>query len=149
LVSCYTGGGTGQSVSQLYVFQVNDEKVEVFYVDINHLVDLLNNKISMMYDIKTNIITISSEEKLIATDSLIGRDGIPEGFYCGKFIHYVLNNDTAKVSCEPVIILQEPAPTDSYLKNVSLEAKIKFEYDSNGKIIGFNIGEITAVNKQR
>lgn len=143
-VSCLTGTGTGTSVSQLYVFQVNDE-AEVFYVDINRLVELLNNKISMTYDSTNNIMTVYSEGKQIATDSLIGTGGIPEGFYCGKFIHYEFGNDSVKVICKPVINLRERAPTDSYLEKVSLEADIIFEYDGNGKIIGFNIGEITAV----
>lgn len=108
-------------------------------MDINHLVDLLNNKIVMTYDSTNNIVTVYSEGKQIATDCMIGgSEGIQEGFYRGKFIHYVFNNGTVKVNCEPVIILQERDPTDSYLKNGFLEADIKFEYDSNGIINGFD-----------
>ncbi|HWT75116.1 MAG TPA: hypothetical protein VN258_10415 [Mobilitalea sp.] len=147
LISCLTGTGTGLSVSQLYVIQVNNDKAEAFYVDVDHLIKLLQNKLSMTYDAKNNIVTINSEGNQIATDSLIGAEGIPKGFYCGNFIDYRLNNESVRVNSQPVYIDKERAGIDNYLENISLEADIKFEYDSDGKIIGFDIGEITAVNK--
>jgi len=144
-VSCHTGNGTGMSLSQLYVFQIKD-KAKEFYVDINRLVELLNNKLIMTYDFKNNIMTIYSEGKQIATDHLIMSDVIPDGFYCGKFIAYKFNDNGINVICDPILNTKGQS-VDNQLANISLESDIKFQYDKNGKIIGFDIGEITAVKK--
>jgi Antirepressor regulating drug resistance, predicted signal transduction N-terminal membrane component len=146
-VFCATGTGTGRSISELYIFQVNNNEVESYYVDINKLVDLLTNKLGMTYDTESKTMTIYSEGKQIATDTLIGHDGIPKEFYCGDFIGYKWNKDVVEVICDPTINLQNQVGIPSYLKNVSFEADINFKYDSNGKIIGFDIGELAAVKK--
>ena len=146
-VFCHTGSGTGRSISQLYIFQVKDNKVEAFYVDCSKLSDLFNAKLGMKYDKTNKIMTVYSEGKQIATDTVIGNEGTPEGFYCGEFIDYEWNEDVIKVNCIPTINLQNQVGIPSYLVNVSFQADINFEYGNNGKIIGFDIGKIVAVNK--
>lgn len=144
-VSCSTGTGTGMATSELYVFQINNNEVEPYYVDINELTELLINKLDMIYNTTSKNMTIYMEGKQIATDTLIGNEGIPERFYIGDFIYYVMDGDTIRVICKPTIYLQDQVGIPSYLESVSFEADINFNVNSNGKIIGFGIGELVVI----
>ncbi len=152
-VSCHTGGGTGVSVSELYVFQVDNNQVEPYYVDINDLANSLSDKIAMAYDAESKRVTVSSAGKEIITDSLFtigGADGantVPDSFYCGDQISYIIDGDSIRVSWVPTLYTQEGSGAQCYLENlVSLEADISFIYDSHGDISGFDIGEVKAEN---
>lgn len=87
---------------------------------------------------------LNEDDKPITADYLIDNDVNPTQFYCGNFISYIIDDEMVKVICKPAINIQE-RPIGSYLKKNSLEAEIKFEYDGNGKIIRFDLGEITTV----
>lgn len=132
------------SLYELYIFQVNSG-LEPFYVNINNLVELFNTKITMSYDSNSKLMSVYSDGKQITTDYLMDRDVNPTGYSFGSFISYTINNETVKVIGKPAIGIQERL-INTYLKNTCLEAEIRFEYDSNSKIIGFDLGEVTAVS---
>ncbi|HBN83459.1 MAG TPA: hypothetical protein DDZ89_06400, partial [Clostridiales bacterium] len=151
-VNCHTGSGTGVAVSELYVFRVDNNQIEPYYIDINDLVNRLGEQISISYDSDYEKVTVSSDSKTILIDRLTSFIGAnnndnlsPSSFYCGDFIYFIQEGDSLKVNWNPVLYAKEQPGAQCYLYNLdTLEAELFFIYDSHGNITGFDIGEVTA-----
>lgn len=151
-VSCHTGGGTGVSVSELYVFQIGGDQVEPYYLDINDLADRLGSEIAMSYDEKNNTAAVYAGGRQIMADSPAAFIGaadsgniIPDSYYCGNQITYTLGTGTVNVSWTPTLYTQEQPGAQGYLADlVSINADIRFTHDGDGTITGFDLGEVTA-----
>ncbi len=151
-VSCHTGGGTGVTVSELYVFQVRGSQIEPYYLDINELADRLSSKLTMSYDGESKKVTVGSDGRPLITDSLTtigvteGENVVPDSFYCGDQIWYSIDEDTIRVVWVPTLYTQEQPGAQTYLGSfqVSFSADISFTYNSNGIITDFDLGEAAA-----
>ena len=149
-VSLHTGIGTGVSISELYVFQMNHIATP-YYLDINNLVNSLNEKLSMLYNPETKTVTVFWVGNQIAESelSVIGvnpdTEIVPESFYCGNHIDYMFEGNAIKLIFESsVCTISQPGAQGS-LKNISnFESEISFNYNDEGNIVDFNLGEIEA-----
>ena len=57
---CHTGFGTGFSVSELILFQLEDFQIEPYYLNIDELSDRLNDTIQVVYDADMDAVTVSA-----------------------------------------------------------------------------------------
>lgn len=153
-VSCHTGNGTGTSVSEQYAFEIVDNQMEPYYVDINDIADCPGDRIAISYDAGKNAAAIFADDEKILTNDLtsIGTAGsesaAPDSFYCGDQISYTLDGDSVKVLFLPVLSPQAQPEVRFYLENSPfLKADLLFNYNKNGMITSFDLGKVVS-NRQ-
>ena len=102
---CHTGFGTGFSVSELILFQLEDFQIEPYYLNIDELSDRLNDTIQVVYDADMDAVTVSAG----------GSD--PKSYFQNSMYRLVLNTESH---------LQEAvqgAPEMSFFSHLTVEEK--------------------------
>lgn len=147
------GTGTGASISELYVFPLNDIN-KPYFIGTNTLVDSLNAKLSMSYNPKSKAIHLYWDGVQIAESGFStfgatqGKELIPESFYLGNLISYTFSNNTVEISVQPTIYNGKQPGAQGILNDIkNLECAISFRRDDNNVIVGFDIGKAIPIRR--
>ena len=141
------GSGTGVSISELYVFNMDNFSAP-YYLDIGLLVSRVNERIDISIDLESRTANVYWMEKLI-TRSEIEFFGMnyddeiaPDKFYCGNQIGYKYEENSVKLVFIPVIYCsRQPGVEGNFKSNNCFECVITFDHDFQGDVIGFSLGE--------
>lgn len=146
---CHTGFGTGFSVSELILFQLEDFQIEPYYLNIDGLSDRLNDTIRLVYDADIDAVMVSTGEsdsksyRFSTVGAEPGEQIIPTRYFCGNFLSFSLREELLFVHFKPTLYTDTSNAT-IYLDDFQgVTAQIVFKYDDSGKIKGFEIGEVT------
>ena len=151
---CHTGFGTGFSVSELILFQLEDFQIEPYYLNIDELSDRLNDTIQVVYDADMDAVTVSAggsdpkSYRLSAVGAEPGERIIPTGYFCGNFLSFSLQGEQLFVHFKPTLYT-DASNAAIYLDDFQeVTAQIVFQYDDSGKIDGYEICETNILEKK-
>lgn len=140
---CHTGHGSGISVSELILFQIDKQRVKPYILELNELCDQLNESIQLIYNVDENTVSVSDDESysICAVGVEPNTQLQPTDFFCGNNLSFYILEDQLYVYFVPTLYAGEESSATIQLMDFSgFITPIYFDYGADGTVRGFEVG---------